>query len=61
MGESPHLGRCDGGPAFTLGAVIQMPLVWLPINGLKTVSALHATDMCSVDWSRVYVFGALTE
>jgi len=53
------LATCHG-PAFTLGAVIQMPLVWLPINGLAAVLALHATDMCSVGWSRVYLFGALT-
>ena len=47
------------GPRFTPGAVLQMPLVWLPVNALAAILALHASDMCAVGWSRVYLFGGL--
>ena len=47
------------GPRFTVEAVLQMPLIWLPVNALAAVLALHASDMCAVGWSRVYLFGSL--
>ena len=47
------------GPRFTLNAVTQMPLVWLPINLLAALMGLLASDFCADDWSRVYLYGGL--
>jgi hypothetical protein len=47
------------GPAFTLGRVAQLPMVWLPINLLGVLMALHTSDLVSNGWSRVCLYGGL--
>lgn len=47
------------GPAFTLGQLLEAPPVWLSLNVLAAVLALHATDFVAQGWSRVYLFGIL--
>jgi hypothetical protein len=45
------------GPAFTLAQLSEVPPVWLGVNILAVVLALHASDLVVHGWSRVYVFG----
>ncbi len=47
------------GPTFTLWHILVIPIVWLPINGLLAVLALHASDLVADGWSRIYVYGVL--
>ena len=45
------------GPAFTPAQFLEIPPVWLSINILAAVMALHASDLVVREWSRVYVYG----
>lgn len=47
------------GPEFTLGRVLEIPPLWIAINILAGVLALHATDLVTSGWSRVIVYGSL--
>ena len=44
---------------MSLARVLEIPPLWLSANILIGVVALHATDMVTHGWSRVYVFGVL--
>ena len=48
------------GPELSFGRIIEIPPLWLSVNILAIVLALHATDFVMSGWSRVYVFGILT-
>lgn len=47
------------GPEFTLQRAIEIPPLWIAIDILFIVIALHASDFVAAGWSRVYVFGVL--
>src|SRR5690606_32465771 len=47
------------GPDITLGRLLEMPPVWYSMMIVTAVLALHATDLVTHGWSRVYVFGIL--
>jgi hypothetical protein len=47
------------GPELTLGLTLEIPPIWISINILTAVLALHATDFVSSGWSRVYLFGII--
>lgn len=46
-----------GGPELTLGRLIEIPPIWLSLDILLAVMALHASDLVVKGWSRVYVYG----
>lgn len=48
-----------GGPALTLGNLLEIPPLWFPPIILAITLALHASDLVSKGWSRVYLFGLL--
>ncbi len=47
------------GPDLSAGLLLELPPIWLAINLLVAVLALHATDLVTSGWSRVYVYGLL--
>jgi hypothetical protein len=47
------------GPAVTLPALLQIPPMWLAIDILAITLAIHATDLVTVGWSRVFIYGFL--
>lgn len=47
------------GPSLTLGALLEIPPIWLAPMILMAVLALHASDFITIGWSRIYVFGIL--
>jgi hypothetical protein len=47
------------GPSLTLGALLEIPPIWLAPMLLIAVLALHASDFITIGWSRIYVFGLL--
>ena len=47
------------GPELTFANVVMIPPVWLSMLLITAVLALHATDLVTNGWSRVYVFGIL--
>jgi hypothetical protein len=47
------------GPTLTIVELLTIPLTWIAGNILFITLALHATDLVTRDWSRVYVFAAL--
>jgi hypothetical protein len=47
------------GPDMTLLLALDIPPVWLAVNVLAAVLALHASDFATAGWSRVYIFGIL--
>ena len=47
------------GPHFTVDKILQLPLVWLPVNVLAAVLGLHASNLVTVGWSRAVVYGVL--
>ncbi len=48
-----------GGLNFPLRQAVEIPPVWLSVNILIAVLALHATDLVTAGWSRVGVYGLL--
>ncbi len=46
------------GPGLTL-RLLELPPLWLALNMLAIVLALHASDFVTDGWSRVYVYGVL--
>ena len=47
------------GPEITLLLALDIPPIWIAVNVLAAVLALHASDLATAGWSRVYVFGIL--
>lgn len=47
------------GPAALWPQILDVPPVWVSLNILAAVLALHASDFVTAGWSRVYVFGLL--
>lgn len=47
------------GPALDLADIISIPILWISADVLLVTVALHATDMVTKDWSRVYVFAII--
>jgi hypothetical protein len=47
------------GPDIGLRQLIEIPPLWIAANLLFSVLALHASDLVTSGWSRVYVFGVL--
>lgn len=45
------------GPELPLGRLIEIPPIWLSLDILLAVMALHASDLVVKGWSRVYVYG----
>lgn len=44
------------GPVFTVAGAIEIPPLWLAVDILAAVLALHASDLVTAGWSRVYLF-----
>ena len=47
------------GPGLIWTHFLEIPPIWLSLNILFAVLALHASDLVSNGWSRVYVYGIL--
>jgi hypothetical protein len=47
------------GPSLTLAHIVEIPPLWLAIDILVAVLALHASDLVTAGWSRVYLYTAL--
>jgi hypothetical protein len=47
------------GPDLSISQFLTIPPLWIAVNVLFAVLALHATDLVAAGWSRVYVFGIL--
>ena len=47
------------GPDMSLARVIEIPPIWVTVNLLAAVLAIHASDFVTAGWSRVYIFGVL--
>lgn len=47
------------GPDLLAARFLQIPPVWIAIDILAGVLALHATDLVAAGWSRVIIFGSL--
>jgi hypothetical protein len=44
------------GPSLTVAGTIEIPPLWLAVDILAAVLALHASDLVAAGWSRVYLF-----
>jgi hypothetical protein len=53
------LALLRNGPELAWWQAIQIPPVWLSLNILAAVMAMHASDLAAAGWSRVYVYGTL--
>ncbi|MCP4423744.1 MAG: hypothetical protein GY803_04555 [Chloroflexi bacterium] len=47
------------GPGLVWGRLLEIPPLWIAMNVLTAVLAMHATDFVTAGWSRVYLFGLL--
>lgn len=47
------------GPELSMANWLSLPPIWLSVNILAAVLALHASDLVTDGWSRVIVFGLL--
>lgn len=47
------------GPQMSLGKLIEVPPIWLALNLLAAIMALHASDLVASGWSRVVIYGTL--
>jgi hypothetical protein len=47
------------GPELSLAGVMEIPPIWIAVNLLSAVLAIHASDFVTTGWSRVYIFGIL--
>jgi hypothetical protein len=45
------------GPSLAWGQILEIPPIWISLNVLTAVIALHATDFVAAGWSRVALFG----
>lgn len=46
-------------PQLTIGQALDLPPIWLSVNIVLAVLALHASDFVADGWSRVRLFGLL--
>jgi hypothetical protein len=46
-------------PEISLRQIVEIPPLWIAANLLFSVLALHASDLVTAGWSRVYIFGVL--
>jgi hypothetical protein len=53
------LALLRNGPTLSLLRAVEIPPIWLSLNILAAVMALHASDLVTAGWSRVYVYGTL--
>ncbi len=47
------------GPDLTTSHLLAIPPIWLSVNVLAAVLALHASDLVTAGWSRVSLYGLL--
>jgi len=47
------------GPQMSFAKMLELPPLWISINLLAAMLALHASDMVASGWSRVLIFGVL--
>lgn len=47
------------GPSLSLGRILEIPPLWFSADLLAVALALHASDLVTMGWSRVYVYGIL--
>lgn len=47
------------GPDMSLVRVLEIPPIWVAVDLLAAVLAIHASDFVTAGWSRVYIFGVL--
>ncbi len=47
------------GPDPTIGQWMQLPPVWISLNIFAIVLALHASDLVTDGWSRIYFYGTI--
>lgn len=47
------------GPNITIGQLLEIPPLWIAANVLAAVLALHASELVTKEWSRVYIFGTI--
>lgn len=47
------------GPSLSMANIVAIPPIWYSMMIITAVLALHATDLVTNGWSRVYVFGIL--
>ncbi|MBE2220988.1 MAG: hypothetical protein IAF02_05580 [Anaerolineae bacterium] len=47
------------GPDLSISIILEIPPIWISLNVLTAVLALHATDFVAAGWSRVYLFGLI--
>lgn len=47
------------GPEVSIVQMLEIPPVWISINLLAAMLALHASDLVASGWSRVVIFGIL--
>lgn len=47
------------GPELTFSSTLIIPPIWLSINLLAAILAMHASDLVTAGWSRVILFGFL--
>jgi hypothetical protein len=53
------LAKFLNGPTLDVQDVLVIVPVWLAVDILFVILALHATDLVALGWSRVYVYGIL--
>ena len=46
-------------PMLTFGQALDIPPIWLSINILVILLAMHASDFVARGWSRVWIFGGI--
>jgi hypothetical protein len=47
------------GPDMTLGKLLEAPPIWIALDLLAAILALHASDLVASGWSRVVIYGSL--
>lgn len=47
------------GPELSASRILMIPPIWLSINLLAVMIAMHATDLVTAGWSRAILFGLL--
>lgn len=47
------------GPEMSVGKMLEAPPVWIALDMLAAIMALHASDLVASGWSRVVIYGTL--
>jgi hypothetical protein len=53
------LALLRNGPTLSLAQVLEIPPIWIAFNILAATLALHASELVTAGWSRVYLYGTL--